>query len=108
MTRRETAKKISSVSAGTAPAEPQIPIERVQLGVRIEKRLAKVLNGVAQYYDMTVGETLEEILLHAFEGAQAFHPKSLKKIKELMAVYEVDYGVHGSSRFREQGGRILP
>ena len=41
-------------------------IERVQTGVRIEKRLLKVLKGLAEYFDMSVGDLLEGIVLHSF------------------------------------------
>ncbi len=82
----------------------ELPIERVQLGLRIEKRLAKVLSGIAQYCDLSAGEMLEDILLHAFEGVPAFGPKSLRKIKELKSVYDLDYDVHAARRFRSNGG----
>jgi hypothetical protein len=45
-------------------------IERVQTGVRMEKRLLKVLKALAAYHDMTLGDLLEGIVLHAFDGAR--------------------------------------
>jgi len=47
--------------------EPVV-VERVQTGVRIEKRMLKVLKAVAELKDMTLGDLLEGIVLHAFEG----------------------------------------
>ena len=47
-------------------------VERVQTGVRIEKRLLKVVKGLAETLDLTVGDLLEGVLLHAFEGKAPF------------------------------------
>lgn len=76
-------------------------MERVQLGVRMEKRLVKVLKAMAEYYDVSLGQLLEDIVLHAFEGggANAFGPESLAKIAELKKVYELDYDTHANYRF---------
>ena len=68
----------------------------------IEKRLIKVLKGIAEYSDMTVGQMLEDIILHSFEGHCAFGPKSLKKIKDLKAVYDLDYRIHDCYRFKDK------
>ena len=86
-------------------AEARIPVERVQLGVRMEKRLVKVLKGMAEYFDTTLGELLEDIVLHSFEGggANAFMPSSLEKVKELKKVYGMDYDVHSNYRWVERG-----
>jgi hypothetical protein len=65
-------------------------VERVQTGVRIEKRLLKVLKGLAEYHDMSLGNLLEGIVLHAFDGKVPFSDKNLKKIKELKSIYELD------------------
>ena len=70
----------------------QLNVERVQTGVRIEKRLLKVMKGMAEYHDMSLGNLLEGIVLHAFEGRSPFSKKSLKRIKDLKKVYGVDYG----------------
>ncbi|MCG3181431.1 MAG: hypothetical protein BIFFINMI_03825 [Phycisphaerae bacterium] len=82
--------------------EPKMAVERTQLGVRIEKRLAKVLKALAEYGDMTVGQLLEDILLHAFEGVQPFFPETIRKIAEIKKVYNLDYGVHDSYRFEDR------
>lgn len=65
-------------------------IERVQTGVRVEKRLLKVLKGLAEYHDMTLGDLLEGIVLHAFEGKAPFSEENLDRIKELKKIYEMD------------------
>jgi hypothetical protein len=78
-------------------------IERVQTGVRLEKRLLKVLRALADYKDMTLGDLLEGIVLHAFEGKQAFEPETLKRIDELKKVYALDLDARSSHRLRERG-----
>src|SRR5271168_1908657 len=53
-------------------------IERVQTGVRIERRILKVLKALAEYRNLTLGDLLEGIVLHAFEGKAAFAPETLR------------------------------
>lgn len=65
-------------------------VERVQTGLRIEKRLLKVLKGLAEYHDLTLGDVLEGIVLHAFDGKVPFGRESRKKIAELKKVYNLD------------------
>ena len=65
-------------------------VERVQTGLRIEKRLLKVLKGLAEYHDISLGDLLEGIVLHAFEGKAPFGRESRKKITELKKVYGLD------------------
>jgi hypothetical protein len=62
-------------------------IERTQTGVRMEKRLLKVLKGLAEYHDLSLGDLMEGIVLHAFEGKQPFGAASKKKIAELKKIY---------------------
>ena len=71
-------------------------VERVQTGVRIEKHLLKVLKGLAEYLDMSLGDLLEGIVLHAFEGKSPFEPATLEKIEQLKEVYGMDYGSEAS------------
>ena len=52
--------------------DSKLLVERVQTGVRMEKRLLKVLKGFAEYHDMTLGDLLEGIVLHAFDGKTPF------------------------------------
>ena len=81
--------------------DPRLEIERVQTGVRIEKRILKVLKAFAEYHDMTLGDILEGIVLHAFDGKAPFSPASLEKIRELKKFYELDLDSSASHRLRE-------
>src|SRR5712672_2534661 len=54
------------------PRPHPIVVERVQTGVRLEKRLLKVLKGLAEYLDLSLGDLLEGIALHALEGKAPF------------------------------------
>jgi len=65
-------------------------IERVQTGVRLEKRLLLVLNAMAGALDLTLGDLLEGIVLHAFDGKAPFGPDALAKIAALRDVYKLD------------------
>lgn len=65
-------------------------IERVQTGVRIEKRLLKVLKGLAEYHDITLGDLIEGIVLHSFEGKAPFGEESLERIADLKKIYGLD------------------
>ncbi|HUJ15397.1 MAG TPA: hypothetical protein VL284_16540 [Thermoanaerobaculia bacterium] len=65
-------------------------IERVQTGLRIEKRILKVLKGLAEYHDISLGDLIEGIVLHAFEGKAPFGRESRRKIAELRKVYELE------------------
>ena len=65
-------------------------IERVQTGIRVEKRILKVLKGTAESLDMTLGDLLEGILLHVFEGKAPFNDRTLGKIEQLKQIYELD------------------
>ena len=77
-------------------------IERVQTGFRIEKRIAKVLKALAEYYDMGPGELLEGILLHVFEGKSPFTADSLKRIEALKKIYGLDLKAGDSHLLREK------
>src|SRR5882757_8866442 len=70
--------------------DSRLEIERVQTGVRIEKRILKVLKAFAEYHDMTLGDVLEGIVLHAFDGKMPFSPASLERIRELKKFYGLD------------------
>jgi hypothetical protein len=76
-------------------------VERVQTGVRIEKRLLKVLKALAEYRDMSLGDLLEGIVLHAFEGKCAFQRETLQRIGELKRFYGLDLGASASHKLRE-------
>ncbi|MBT3790554.1 MAG: hypothetical protein HN725_02315 [Alphaproteobacteria bacterium] len=76
-------------------------VERVQTGVRLEKRLLKVLKAVAEYKDLSLGDLLEGIVLHAFEGKPPFEGKSLQDIADLKKVYGLDLTAADSHNLRE-------
>lgn len=77
-------------------------IERVQTGVRLEKRLVKVMKGTAEYLDLSLGDLIEGIVLHAFEGKPPFEPKTLAKIEQLKTVYGLDLAASDSHRLEEE------
>jgi hypothetical protein len=81
--------------------DPSLEVERVQTGVRIEKRILKVLKAFAEYRDMTLGDLLEGIVLHAFDGKAPFSPASLDRIRELKKFYELDLDSSASHRLLE-------
>ena len=81
--------------------EQKLIVERVQTGVRMEKRLLKVLKALAEYHDLTLGDLLEGIVLHAFEGKNAFGANSLQRIKDLKKFYELDLDSSASHRLTE-------
>ncbi len=76
-------------------------IQRVQTGVRMEKRLVKVLKGLAEYHDMTLGDLLEGIVLHAFEGKAPFGEDNLKRIQDLKKIYNLDLTRQDSHKLEE-------
>jgi hypothetical protein len=77
------------------------PVTRTQTGVRLESRLLKVLKALATELDLSLGDLLEGIVLHAFEGKAPFSPVTLKKIAALRAVYGLDLSARDSHRLRE-------
>jgi len=79
-----------------------LEIERVQTGVRIEKRLLKVLKGLAELKDLSLGDLLEGIVLHAFEGKAPFSKETLEQIAELKKIYKLTLRANDSHRLREK------
>ena len=78
-----------------------VTIERIQTGVRMEKRIVKVLKAMAEYHDMTLGDLLEGIVLHAFEGKAPFGQESMKRIAELKKIYGLDLGAADAHKLIE-------
>ena len=76
-------------------------IERKMTGARIERRMLKVLKALAEYLDMSLGDLLEGIVLHAFEGRSAFEPATIAKIEQLKEVFGMDYGSEASHKLIE-------
>jgi hypothetical protein len=79
----------------------KILIHRVQTGVRMEKRILKVLKGFAEFHDMSLGDLLEGIVLHAFDGKTPFSPESLARIRDLKKFYGLDLDSSASHHLRE-------
>jgi predicted DNA-binding ribbon-helix-helix protein len=77
-------------------------VERVQTGVRMEKRILKVLKALAEYHDLTLGDLLEGIVLHAFEGKHPFDDRSRARIAALKKVYDLDLDAAASHRLVEE------
>jgi hypothetical protein len=78
-------------------------VTRTQTGVRLERRLLKVLKALATELDMSLGELIEGIALHAFEGKAPFSAATLKKIRALKAVYGLDLTANDSHKLKETG-----
>lgn len=86
----------------TQNREPVV-VERVQTGVRMEKRMLKVLKALAEQRDMTLGDLLEGIVLHAFEGKTVpFSPQTLKEIEQLKAIYGMTLKASDSHNLKER------
>jgi len=85
------------------PAAPRFVIERVQTGVRMEKRIVKVLKALAELKDMSLGDLLEGICLHAFDGKLPFSDETRRKIAELKKIYGLDLDSSASHLLREKG-----
>lgn len=83
-------------------APPAIEVERVQTGARLEKRLLKVLKAVAELKDMSLGDLLEGIVLHAFEGKTAFSAETLKQIAEFKNLYGLTLRAADSHQLKER------
>lgn len=66
-----------------------VTVERVQTGLRIERNVLKVLKSLAEYLDLSLGDLVEGIALHAFEGKAPFTPETLAKIQQLKEVYDL-------------------
>ncbi len=80
---------------------PRPTVERVQTGVRLEKRLLKVLKALAEYLDISLGDLLEGMVLHNFEGKTPFQSETLAKITALKEIYGLDLTASDSHRLLE-------
>jgi hypothetical protein len=78
-------------------------VERIQTGVRLEKRLVKVLKAVAEHREMSLGELIEGIVLHAFEGRAPFSQETLAVIAQLKQIYGLELTAADSHRLTENG-----
>jgi hypothetical protein len=86
-------------------SEDRFLVERVQTGVRMEKRLLKVLKALAEYHDLTLGDLLEGIVLHAFDGKAPFNRESLARIGQLKKFYGLELDSSASHRLKEANAR---
>jgi hypothetical protein len=89
-------------TAKSKPPQSHRIVERVQTGVRLEKRLLKVLKGLAEYLDLSLGDLLEGIALHALDNKPPFKPATLEKIADLRRVYGLDLRAEDSHQLRER------
>jgi hypothetical protein len=85
-----------------AQRDDTLVVERVQTGVRMEKRLLKVLKALADYHDITLGDLLEGIVLHAFEGKAPFSDQNLARIADIKKVFGLTLDASQSHRLREE------
>lgn len=79
-----------------------IQVERVQTGVRIEKRMLKVLKALAELKDLTLGDLLEGIVLHAFENKTPFSKQTLSEIEQIKKLYGMTLTAADSHCFVER------
>ncbi len=77
-------------------------VQRVQVGARMEKTLVKVLKGLAEYLDLSLGDLLEGIVLHAVEGKAPFSPETLAQVKRLRSVYGLTLTANDSHKLVEE------
>ena len=79
-----------------------LEVERVQTGVRLEKRMLKVLKAIAEQKDMSLGDLLEGIVLHVFEGKAPFSQQTLKEIEQFKALYGMTLKASDSNNLKEK------
>ena len=84
------------------PDDSRLLIERVQSGVRMEKRILKILKAFAEYHDMTLGDLLEGIVLHAFEGKAPFGKETLRQIEQFRKIYGLTLTASDSHHLQEK------
>lgn len=83
-------------------SRPAVFVDRIQTGVRMEKRLLKVLKALAELKDLTLGDLLEGIVLHAFEGRAPFAPTTLREIEQLKKIYGLTLKASDSHHLEEK------
>ncbi len=99
---------MGQIEENIRPHGQRIPVERVQIGARMEKNLVKVLKALAEYFDVSLGDLLEGMALHAFEQKPPFGEETLKRIAQLKEVYGMDYDASASHRFSDQTAHTGP
>jgi hypothetical protein len=78
-----------------------VPVSRVQTGVRIEASLLKVLKALAEYLDLSLGDLLEGIVLHAFERSHAFEEPTIAVINDLKRIYGLELRASDSHQLED-------
>jgi hypothetical protein len=89
----------------TMKQTPLREVARVQVGARMEKTLVKVLKALAEYLDLSLGDLLEGVTLHALEGKSAFSPQTLAHIKKLRTIYGLNLSARDSHRLTEKDAK---
>lgn len=84
------------------PEQKVVEVERAQTGVRLEKRLLKVLKAVAELKDMSLGDLLEGIVLHVFEGRTPFSRETLREIEQFRKIYGLTLTAANSHQLKER------
>ncbi|TDD62968.1 hypothetical protein [Actinomadura rubrisoli] len=79
-----------------------VTVDRVQTGLRVERNVLKVLKGLAEYLDLSLGDLVEGIALHAFEGSAPFSSETIGKIEQLKAVYGLTLTAADAHRLTER------
>ena len=79
-----------------------VEVERVQTGVRLERRMLKVLKAVAELKDMSLGDLIEGVVLHSFEGKAPFSAKTLKEIEQFKKIYGLTLKASDSHQLKER------
>jgi hypothetical protein len=87
----------------TTATSPLTAVERVQTGVRIEKRLLKVMKAVAELHDVSLGNLIEGVMLHAFEGKLPFAGEGIERIAAIKSVYGLELGAADSHNLSDSG-----
>jgi hypothetical protein len=82
--------------------DDSVEVERIQTGVRLEKSMLKVLKALAEQKDMTLGDLLEGVVLHAFEGKAPFSAQTLQDIEKFKVLYGMKLKAADSHQLREK------
>lgn len=94
---------MAGMPARPSPTPRRRVVERVQTGMRLEKRMLKVLKGLAEYHDLSLGDLIEGIVLHVFEGKAPLGAESLRTVAQLKKLYGLDLTAADSHRLAERG-----
>lgn len=78
-----------------------VTVTRAQTGMRIESSTLKVLKGLAEFLDMSVGDLVEGIVLNAFEGSAPSSATTIAKIDLLKTVYGLTLTAAGAHALTE-------